>query len=87
MIANRFKIGDIAYMFGRKEFGSTLPFKCEVKAVKVEVGTPIYSISAVNSEGIMVSTSAKETELFANKKEMIENLNNEIEKLEYGICN
>jgi len=86
MIANRFKIGDIAYMFGRKEFGSTLPFKCEVKAVKVEVGTPVYSISAVNSEGIMVSASAKETELFANKKEIIDKLNNEIEKLEYDIC-
>lgn len=82
MIANRFKVGDTAYMFGRKEFGSTLPFKCEVKAVRVEVGTPIYSISAVNSEGIMVSASAKETELFANKKEMIEKLNYEINKLE-----
>lgn len=82
MDANRFKVGDTAYMFGRKEFGSTLPFKCEVKAVKVEVGTPIYSISAVNSEGIMVSTSAKETELFLNKREMIEKLNIEIEKLE-----
>jgi len=82
MIVNRFKIGDTAYMFGRKEFGSTLPFKCEVKGVRVEVGTPTYSISAVNSEGIMVSTSAKETELFANKREMIESLNNEIERLE-----
>lgn len=86
MTANRFKVGDTAYMFGRKEFDSMLPFKCEVKAVRVEVGIPTYSISAVNSEGIMVSTSAKEMELFANKREMIENLNNEIEKLEHDIC-
>ena len=86
MTANRFKVGDTPYMFGRKEFGSMLPFKCEVKGVKAEVGTPTYSISAVNSEGIMVSTSAKETELFANKKEMVEKLNNEIEKLEHDIC-
>lgn len=87
MDANRFKVGDTAYMFGRKEFGSTLPFKCEVKAVKVEVGTPTYIISGYNSEGLMVNATAKEIELFANKKEMVEKLNNEIEKLEYGICN
>ena len=49
MTANRFKVGDTAYMFGRKEFDSMLPFKCEVKAVRVEVGIPTYAISAVNS--------------------------------------
>ena len=82
MDANRFKVGDTAYMFGRKEFGSVLPFKCKVKEVKIEVGMPTYIISGYNSEGLMVNATAKEIELFANKREMIEKLNYEINKLE-----
>lgn len=77
------KIGDEAYMFSREEFGiGFVPLKCVVRYVEVvPPNVRGFGVTATSAYGDVISTIVGESELFASKDEMLENIKEQVSQL------